>query len=75
MIWTTLTTIEGGSIDYRIATVPAPDPVYEVSLTLKSSTDMINWTSVLTNVIETQNPLEFYKTDISVQLKEPTPTP
>lgn len=59
--------------DVVVQTVP--DPVYEVSLTLKSSTDMINWTPVLTNVIETLNPREFYKTDIAVQLKEPTPTP
>jgi hypothetical protein len=46
-------------------------PVYEVSLTLKSSTNLNEWTSVLTNKIETYNPNEFYKTDISVTIKPP----
>lgn len=46
-------------------------PVYEVSLTLKSSTNMSDWTSVITNNIETFNPKEFYKTDISVTIKAP----
>lgn len=46
-------------------------PVYEVSLILKSSTNLNEWTSVLTNKIETYNPNEFYKTDISVMIKPP----
>jgi hypothetical protein len=47
-------------------------PVYEVSLSLKSSTNLNEWTSVVTNKIETYNPHEFYKTDISVTIKPPT---
>ncbi len=46
-------------------------PVYEVSLTLHSSTNMADWTSILTNKIETYNPKEFYKTGISVSIKPP----
>jgi hypothetical protein len=44
---------------------------YEVTLTLKSSTNMKDWTPVLTNVVETYNPQEFYKKDISVRIKTP----
>ncbi len=46
-------------------------PIYEVSLTLKSSTNLNEWTSVITNTIETYNPKEFYRTDISVTIKPP----
>lgn len=45
--------------------------VYEVSLTLKSSTNMTDWIPVLTNIVETYNPQEFYKNDISVRIKAP----
>ena len=48
-------------------------PVYEVTLTTKSSTNLNEWTSVLTNKIETYNPTEFYKNDISVTIKPPAP--
>ena len=44
---------------------------YEVTLTLKSSTNMKDWTPVLTNIVETRNPQEFYKKDISVRIKAP----
>jgi hypothetical protein len=46
-------------------------PVYEVSLILQSSSSLTNWTPVLTNIVETQNPQEFYKNDISVRIKTP----
>ena len=45
--------------------------VYEVTLTLKSSTNMTDWIPVLTNIVETYNPQEFYKNDISVRIKAP----
>mgnify|MGYP002632893289 CR=1 FL=1 len=45
--------------------------VYEVTLTLKSSSNLTTWTPVLTNIVETQNPQEFYKNDISVRIKAP----
>jgi Concanavalin A-like lectin/glucanases superfamily len=48
-------------------------PLYEVTLTTKSSTNLNEWTSVLTNKIETYNPTEFYKNDISVTIKPPAP--
>ena len=49
----------------------AERPVYEVTLTLKSSTNITDWTPVLTNIVETYNPQEFYKNDISVRIKAP----
>jgi hypothetical protein len=45
--------------------------VYEVTLTLKSSTNMTDWAPVLTNIVETYNPQEFYKNEISVRIKLP----
>jgi hypothetical protein len=48
-------------------------PVYDVTLTLKSSTNLNQWENILTNKIETYNPAEFYKTDISVTIKQPSP--
>jgi Concanavalin A-like lectin/glucanases superfamily len=48
-------------------------PVYEVTLTTKSSTNLNEWTGILTNKIETYNPTEFYKNDISVTIKPPAP--
>lgn len=47
-------------------------PVYEVTLVLKSSTNMASWASVYTNIVETFNAQEFYKKDISVRIKPPT---
>ena len=47
------------------------NPVYEVSLILNSSSDLTTWTPVLTNIVETYNPQEFYKNDISVRIKAP----
>jgi hypothetical protein len=46
-------------------------PVYEVTLTTRSSTNLSSWSSIITNKIETYNPTEFYKNDISVTIKQP----
>jgi hypothetical protein len=59
------------SDDEVLALYNAERPVYEVTLTLKSSTNMTDWVPVLTNIVETYNPQEFYKNDISVRIKAP----
>jgi len=43
-----------------------------VTLVLKSSTDLINWTPFATHYLETYNDKEFYKADISVSTNPPT---
>jgi len=43
-----------------------------VTLVLKSSTDLINWTPFATHYLETYNDKEFYKADISVSTVPPT---
>jgi len=45
---------------------------YYVTLVLKSSTDLINWTPFATHYLETYNDKEFYKADISVSTNPPT---
>ena len=42
------------------------DHINYVTLVLKSSSDLSSWQPVVTNHIETYNPTEFYKTDITI---------
>lgn len=60
-------TYEEPSLGFRIASVA--QPLYEVTLTLQSSTNMTTWTNVLTNVVETTNTKEFYRNLIDVKIK------
>jgi hypothetical protein len=67
------TYIGGGASPTTLGPVTIDAIPYEVTLITKSSTNLSSWSSVITNKIETYNPTEFYKTDISVTIKPPAP--
>lgn len=57
---------------FRIVTSQPNPQKYYVTLVLKSSTDLLNWSPFATYHLETYNDKEFYKADISVSTIPPT---
>ena len=57
---------------FRIVTSQPNPQKYYVTLVLKSSTDLLNWSPFATYHLETYNDKEFYKADISVSTNPPT---
>ena len=58
-------------VGFRIVTTQSNPQKYYVTLVLKFSTDLVNWQSFATNIVQTYNEREFYKADISVSTNAP----